>query len=550
MKDLKKVLFFPVMIVCLGILFWLISVAVNTYDSRYGMHKISDESRLSGLADNAYSVVYEGDYQGIGYEQDNILYISYSVVNDAWSSHMLFYSPEEQTVFYTTQMERTSFAVGGTEFQLQEDTVYMNVQTAEELFGLQYHVDDDDRLILVRSLDGLVGEVVDSGYYLLSQPGDDVLEYVKKLSVGETLELYDCDTSGYYKAVDMSGHIGYVSSSCLQVSESKLSKKEARALDISDNYSEAEYFKVVFHQLYSDEFSYDVWAPVENATYCTSALYPTWFTLNQDGTITSIANSTYVEWARYAGLQVWGVLTNSFDDDLTYEALHTTSGRDAVCQQALELCQEYNLHGINVDFENISEATEPYFAQFLRELSITLRTNNYMLSVDLPPVSIWTDYYERDSYCYVCDYVIVMAYDEHYDGSEPGSVASKDFTEEAITGMLEYCPAEKLLLGIPWYTRLYATDENGNVTSQALSMDDAAQAVIDLGLTETYDASTGQNYAEGTLDGVYYQMWLEDVDSQKFRLQLMKKYSLRGFAAWSFGFENWQVFQAFQEEIY
>ena len=150
----------------------------------------------------------------------------------------------------------------------------------------------------------------------------------------------------------------------------------------------------------------------------------------------------------------------------------------------------------------------------------------------------------------MCDYVIVMAYDEHYDGSDPGSTSSRPFTENAIKDMLaEGIPSRKILLGIPWYTRVWY-EEGYGAENGTLTMDGAINMIYDNDLTVVYDEETGQNYASGWVGDDYVQIWLEDETSLKFRTDLVKEYDLKGVAAWSYGFENWQVWEVYDEQFW
>ena len=205
----------------------------------------------------------------------------------------------------------------------------------------------------------------------------------------------------------------------------------------------------------------------------------------------------------------------------------------------------FSLEGINIDFETLSEETGPHFIQFLRELSILCRANKLVLSVDNPvPQNDYTYHYDRESQGEVVDYVIIMGYDEHYYGSEKaGSVASLPWVEQGITDTLKEVPAEKVINGIPFYTRLWKTSA-GIVTSEAIGMD-AADEVISKYKVETYwDKNYSQNYGKFEKGNDLYQIWLEDEKSIAAKMELIKNYNLAGVAEWKLGFERasiWKV---------
>ena len=143
------------------------------------------------------------------------------------------------------------------------------------------------------------------------------------------------------------------------------------------------------------------------------------------------------------------------------------------------------------------------------------------------------------------DYVIIMGYDEHYAGSEEaGSVASYGFVERGIQKTLEEVPKEKVINAVPFYTRFWKTDGDGNVTSEALGMDSAAQKAANNEVEPTWDEETHQYYIELEYEGSIYQMWMEEERSIEEKMKLIKQYDLAGVAAWRLGYERssiWDV---------
>ncbi|MDE7247251.1 MAG: chitinase, partial [Lachnospiraceae bacterium] len=195
-----------------------------------------------------------------------------------------------------------------------------------------------------------------------------------------------------------------------------------------------------------------------------NVISPTWFTLTgNEGEFSSFATTSYVERAHEMGLEVWALLGNveSVDVDM-YELLSRTSSRWNLISNLVAVAQEYNLDGLNIDFENVSlDAGEP-FVQFIRELSIPCRKYGIVLSVDNYVPMDHTDHYDRAEQGVVADYVIIMGYDEHYNGSkEAGSVASINFVEKGIANTIAEVPPEKVINGIPFYTRIWKSGPEG-----------------------------------------------------------------------------------------
>ena len=206
---------------------------------------------------------------------------------------------------------------------------------------------------------------------------------------------------------------------------------------------------------------------------------------------------------------------------------------------------QYGLDGINVDFEMITPDCGRAFIQFIRELSIMCRINGIILSVDNYVPTASSEHYFREEQGVFADYVIIMGYDEHYAGSEEaGSVASYGFVEEGIKKTLEEVPAEKVINAVPFYTRFWKTDEDGNVTSEALGMAGADKKAVNNEVEPVWDETSRQYYIEFEYQNSIYQMWMEEERSIEEKMKLIKEYGLAGAASWRLGYERagiWDV---------
>lgn len=293
----------------------------------------------------------------------------------------------------------------------------------------------------------------------------------------------------------------------------------------------------------------DTLSEVMAQTKSINVISPTWFALSDNaGNFTSNATAEYVTQAHNMGLEVWGLVDNFTNEGIdTYEALAGTSTRTYLINGLVEAALAYDLDGINIDFENISlDAGEP-FIEFIRELSIPCRQHGLVLSVDNYVPMGYTSHYNRKEQGVVADYVIIMGYDEHYSGSETaGSVASINFVEQGIADTVAEVPANKVINAIPFYTRIWET--NGTtVSSQAVGMELAQQYISDHGMDISWDETTCQNYGEYQSGSSYYQVWLEDADSIRVKLNIMSKYGIAGVAEWKLGFETASIWDVIEE---
>lgn len=283
-----------------------------------------------------------------------------------------------------------------------------------------------------------------------------------------------------------------------------------------------------------------------------NVISPTWFKLcDNEGGYTSFASADYVQKAHDRGLEVWALIENiEYKDSISmYEILSSTTTRQKLIDSLMNDLITYGIDGINVDFEQLSMDCGEHFVEFIRELSVACRKNGKVLSVDNYVPRDFNDYYDRKEQGIVADYVIVMGYDEHYAGSkEAGSVASIDYVEDGIAQTVKEVPAEKVINAIPFYTRIWETTGDG-ISSQAVDMVTAEQFISNHGITVEWDETTCQNYGEYTSGDSRYQVWLEDADSIRVKLNVMENYGIGGVAEWRLGFEKPEIWDVIGEYL-
>lgn len=280
-----------------------------------------------------------------------------------------------------------------------------------------------------------------------------------------------------------------------------------------------------------------------------NVLAPTWFELkNEAGDLVNRAGLDYVRWAHRHRQEVHATLTNGFDADRTHALLHDRKAQARLIQTLLEYAKVYELDGINIDFENVFYKDQAQLTQFVRELTAYLHAAGLTVSMDVTVKSSnenWSKVYDRKALGEIVDYIALMAYDEHWATSPvAGSVASLPWVEQGIQGLLEDVPPHKVLLGIPFYARLWqeTTDAQGKVrlTQKALSMKGAENWLKDKNITPVWDEVSGQLYAEWVdpSSDDRYKIWIEDASSLQARAELVRKYNLAGVAAWRRGLEE------------
>jgi len=285
---------------------------------------------------------------------------------------------------------------------------------------------------------------------------------------------------------------------------------------------------------------------------------PTWFYLRDaEGNVGNIADARYVSWAHEQGYQVWALFSNSFSPDRTRSVLTSLENRTRAINQILALAAQYNLDGINLDYENVYYEDRELLVQFVRELVPVAHEQGLVVSMDVTAKSFsrnWSMVYDREKLAQVVDYMILMAYDQHgYEGSDVGSVSTLPWTENSILGLLEEVPRRKLVLGVPFYTRIWTEERQDDgtvdISSRAVSMNRAAEFIEANDLEVTWDPSVGQHVARGSEGNKTYTIWIEDQRSMELRVDLVHKYGLAGVAAWRRGFETQETWDTIRETL-
>ncbi len=286
-----------------------------------------------------------------------------------------------------------------------------------------------------------------------------------------------------------------------------------------------------------------------------NVIAPTWFSFTDNtGTFRSFASGQYVEKAHSYGLKVWGVWDNfnykneTGSDIDTVQILSSTTNRQNIVEQMTATALELGLDGINIDFEGLTSDCGTHYVQFIRELSVACRENQLALSIDNYVPFHFNDFYRLDIQGEVADYIVVMGYDEHWHGSkDPGSVASIDYVSNGLQKTLEMAPAEKVVNALPFYTILWKT-EGSDVTDEYITLKNEADFLKRVNITPEWDEETCQNYAQWQSGNITYQIWLEDIDSIKVKLNVMSAQSIGGVAVWRLGYgtsEVWELIKAY-----
>lgn len=536
---------------------------------------IENENQMAVIVDNQVVEPY-------GMLSDGKAYVQYEVIRDYVNSRF-YWDPNENVLLYTLPNDTVSVEVGSKDYTISKEknskdyvilktegsTAYIALDFVQQYTNMEYEVyDNPDRVMIVADWGETTVATVKKDTQVRYRGGvkSPVLSEVSKKD-----EVTVIENEGDWKKVrTKDGFIGYIKKSALKKQQTKT---------ISRDFEEPEYTNI--RKDYTINMA---WHNVTNTTANNSVLQriaeskglttiaPTWFHVaDVSGNLESIASSDYVSYAHQANIEVWAAIRD-FDGGIgsyeeSYELLSHTSRRENLVNQLVAEALQVGVDGINVDFEKISDECGEHYIQFIRELSVRCRQNGLVLSVDNYVPKGYNMQYNRKEQGIVADYVIIMGYDEHFGGSpESGPVSSYNFVKEGIEETLKEVPAEKVISGIPFFTRLWSetpkteaelSEQAGtdaaeyamNVSSEPLGMSAAKEKVSQAGAELTWDDASQSNFATWESEGVTYKIWLEDEQSIEPKLKLMKDNKLAGTAAWAIGQEDTAVWSLIQKYI-
>ena len=562
MKEQQKKKAAPVLVVLILIVLvgaaGIVSFLINRY--KPGTEYMAGNEYFNLTDENSVALIQNGELL----EEQAVLiggepYAAYTYVESQLNS-CFYWDEETKGILLTTSGGVQTLLPGdaavaktpGGQPAVQQEsdgTVYISLDVVKEYTDLDYaYYSDPNRVVIRNEWDGVEQATVQSDTAQVRQKGGIKSLILADVQKGDTL-LYLENLDNWCKVMTADGYTGYIQTE--DISEPEAIEARTAKKDSYERITRDHKINLVWHQSTSTE-SNDAMAEMTAEMTGVNVISPTWFSVTDEtGTISSLASADYVKLAHEAGREVWGLIDNfneAFDEttDLAYASV-----RSRIIEQLLAEAASCGMDGINVDFENLKEAGIPHYLQFLRELTSAAHAQNLVVSVDTPVPQAYTMYYQRGEQARFVDYMIVMAYDEHFAGSEEaGSVSSLPFVQQAVEEMTRVMPADQVICGIPFYTRVW-TEKFGQsaITSEVLGMDGAKNYAKENQMTETWDASLGQNVATVETSDARYTIWMEDEQSMEEKLKVIQSAALAGVAEWKLGFECADVWSLISKYI-
>lgn len=513
-------------------------------------------------------------------------YIEYTVLS-GYIDQRFYWDDNEQVLLYTLPTGSVVVHAGTLEYTALEEkkseeceivrvegtTVYVALAFVEKYADMQAkRYDSPDRLVVRTKWEPESVATAGKNTQVRYQGGvkSPVLTDVE---AGAPLTVLE-DEGDWKKVATDDGFVGYVPSSVL-ADVREVTEEHSFDAPVYTRKQENGLVNLAWHNVENPDANShltDVIAPAKGVT----VVAPTWFSIaDTKGNIQSIGDEEYVRKAHEANLKVWAVFRdfhggiNSYDE--TTRVLSYTSRRQTMLDQLMEQAKELGVDGINLDFELVNSECGPHYIQFVRELSARCREQGLVLSVDNYTPQPYNTQYDLKEQGKVVDYVVLMAYDEYTAGSEkPGPVSSYSFVESGVVKAIESVPADRLIVGIPFYTRVWTlTSKTGqsvagetestdgtypyHVESAAVGIRDVPEILEKAQKTGTlqhlHDDISGGELIQWEADGAIKQMWPENLDTIEAKLKLIPAHGLAGVAEWKLGFETEDVWPLIQEYV-
>jgi spore germination protein YaaH len=273
-----------------------------------------------------------------------------------------------------------------------------------------------------------------------------------------------------------------------------------------------------------------------------NTLSPRWYYVGKTGAVTDSTDASLVTWAKKNKKQVWAMVGNRSDQEATHQMLSSITARNTAINNLAAVVSKYGLDGLNIDFENVAPNDRAYLTSFITLLAEKMQSLNAALSIDVSPDlgTDWTDAFDYAALGKQVDYMVMMGYDEHYDGSQlPGSNASLSFDQKAVNTVLKVVPNQKVILAMPLYNRDWTLNQKGTVlSSEYITLPEQNQIITSYATKPVWNQTLGQYVANYSKQSIKHTIWIEDGRSliAKYNLAVSKK--LAGVAYWYIGGES------------
>ena len=573
MKKKSVPVFAALSLIVVVILFLLLGKLIEKYTPSKDRQDLTEYYQMS--SEDEVAIIYNNEVLDVHAKMiDGYVYLDFNTVHDLINSRF-YWDSNENKLLYTTANDLITVNAESTDYFVTKDansldhiivkldatSAYVAIDFVKMYSDFSYEIYDTPNRVVIHNQWGDTTVASAKKTTELRYLGGIKSPILADIEKGTELTILEPDET-WTKVATADGIIGYVKSKTLG-NTSTQALTSTYVPEVFTHITKDYTINLVWHQVTNQSANSNI-STLLQSTKGVNVVSPTWFYLSDtNGNIGSLASSDYVNYCHQSGVEVWALVSNfgakdqGLENPSLTEVLTYTSRRENLINNLISAAIQYNLDGINVDFESVDPVVGDAYIQFIRELSLKCANNGIVLSVDNYSPTAYTAFYNRAEQAVFADYVILMAYDEHYAGSEEaGSVASIGFVSEGVANTLQEVPANQLILGMPFYTRVWsetpisedgaALDTEQTADSYTLyeldcystSMKEVQNLINANGAIPVWSDECGQYYVEYINGGVTYKIWVEDATSLEEKLKVMQTNQLAGGAFWKLGLEN------------
>lgn len=552
----KKVVIIIILLIFLAIIAVGALYAVKKLAPGFANEEISDMTNLVINGSNVTDYLKENNTKV--YVKDNVTYLSLSDMQNFFDKY-IYVDEKYGKVISTYNSNIVTLDINNGQMQLNDGNV-STAQTPFETDGVLYvpfsemeeaydatctYISETDTVIIDTEDRDKTFATLTKNTNLKSRTRN-LSRTIAKLEESEEVMIIEED--GDWSEVRTSkGKIGYIENSAIG------SKSEVKSTKTEEDKSN-EKINMFWDYFYSEESIPD---RTGQSFEGVNVVSPSFFVLNSDGEIrTNIGyrGETYINWAHGNGYEVWAMFSNDSLQQLTSDIINDYEARKNLILDIVELAKQYGLDGINIDFENMYREDEDMFSRFIIELEPRLKAIGKTLSVDVTApdgADSWSMCYDRNVIGDVADYIVFMAYDQYGEAStEPGTTSGYEWVKVNLDKFVETeeIKPEKIILGLPFYTRVWTTQNGELVRTDVVAMKNV-DTNIPAGVEKVWDEVTRQNYIKYDSNGYTREMWIEDIESYKEKLLLINEYGLGGVANWCKDMEPEEIWSVINENL-
>ena len=494
--------------------------------------------------------------------KDNMIYLSKQDIANFFDKYI--YEEEETNQIITTYdkkiaeigFEENTININGSDKTIrahaekENEIIYLPISEMTEVYGIEIEYLPDTKVVTMDSTDREQKKAILSSDVAVKSSTNFIAKTVDRVKKGDDVIVISSE-NGNSRIRTKNGKIGYVKSN-------KLTNEITVREDMEEEKQVIGKINLTW-----DYFSQYASAPDRSGQTIegVNVVSPSFFYIDEDGDLRENVGEegeNYIEWAHNNGYKVWPMLSNAEAAteslDITSNIMNSYKKRKELIEDIVNVCVKYKIDGINVDFENMKQEDKDMYSRFIIELTPRLKEIGLVTSVDVTAPDggeTWSLCFDRHVIGDVADYIVFMAYDQYgVSSTKAGTTAGYNWVELSLNKFLqtEEIEPEKIILAIPLYTRVWTTDSNGKVTSKTVDMKDINE-VIPEGTNKTWDDELKQNYVEYTEGGNKKQIWIEDVNSLKEKVSLVKENNLAGVASWQKDMETEDVWQMLKNEL-